>query len=254
MTLAPLLQVDAVGKSFGALQALDDISFDLKAGETLGLIGPNGAGKTTLFNILSGFLVPDRGQVRFMAQDIGSWDPMRRAQSGVVRTFQKSLVFPDMSVCRNLALALLALQGNGYRWWGGRRALAVAEAKARQLLAASPLADNCQTRVGDMSYGAQRMVDILIALAQQPRLLLLDEPTAGLTVAEAAQLLGLVRQLHADAAVVLIAHDMDVVFRECDRIAVLNLGRLVAVDTPERIRSHEAVRQAYLGALARQEV
>jgi branched-chain amino acid transport system ATP-binding protein len=246
----PLLRIADVAKSFGGAPVLASVSLDVHAGETLGLIGPNGAGKTTLFNIVTGFLAPDAGAVVFDGRQLGAMTPAARARLGLVRTFQKSLVFPTQTVRRNVAMAVRAQHGTAYRWWGGRAAHARADADAQALIDGCALAGRGDEIVADLSYGEQRIVDMLIALAQAPRILLLDEPTAGLSTEEAAQLLALVRQHHADTAVVLIAHDIDVVFRECDRIAVLDLGRLITVDTPEAVRRHPGVQAAYLGALA----
>jgi branched-chain amino acid transport system ATP-binding protein len=245
-----LLRIAEVAKSFGASRVLESVSLDVRVGETLGLIGPNGAGKTTLFNIITGFLRPDSGAVVFEGRELGAMPPSARARLGLVRTFQKSLVFPTQSIRRNVAMAVRAQHGGGYRWWGGRAAHAQADDAAQALIDGCALKGRGDELVADLSYGEQRIVDMLIALAQSPRILLLDEPTAGLSTEEAAQLLALVRQHHADTAVVLIAHDIDVVFRECDRIAVLDLGRLIAVDTPDVVRRHPGVRAAYLGALA----
>jgi len=245
-----LLRITDVAKSFGASRVLESVSLDVRAGETLGLIGPNGAGKTTLFNIVTGFLRADTGTVLFEGRELGAMPPPARARLGLVRTFQKSLVFPTQSIRRNVAMAVRAQGSGAYRWWGGRAAHAQADAAAQALIDGCALAGCGDELVADLSYGEQRIVDMLIALAQSPRVLLLDEPTAGLSTEEAAQLLALVRQHHAQTAVVLIAHDIDVVFRECDRIAVLDLGQLIAVDTPEVIRQHPGVRAAYLGALA----
>ncbi|MBU4612314.1 ABC transporter ATP-binding protein [Achromobacter sp. GG226] len=245
----PVLRLEHVGKQFGATPVLHDVDCAVAAGETLGLIGPNGAGKTTLFNIVTGFVTPSSGRVLLGARDLAGQDPAARARLGLVRTFQKSLTFAALSVRRNLALAALAHAGDGYRWWGGRAALRRAEAQADALLADLPLAVRANVPVADLSYGEQRIVDILIALAQAPRILLLDEPTAGLSTAESEQVLALVRERRGDAAVVLIAHDLDVVFRECDRVAVLDLGRLIALGTPQAVRDDPAVHAAYLGGL-----
>lgn len=245
-----LLRITDVAKSFGAAPVLESVSFDVRTGETLGLIGPNGAGKTTLFNIITGFLRADTGTVWFEGRALGAMPPPARARLGLVRTFQKSLVFPTQSIRRNVAMAVRARGGGAYRWWGGRATHAQADEAAQALIDGCALKGRGDELVADLSYGEQRIVDMLIALAQSPRVLLLDEPTAGLSTEEAAQLLALVRQHHAQTAVVLIAHDIDVVFRECDRIAVLDLGRLIAIDTPEVVRQHPGVRAAYLGALA----
>jgi len=243
----PRVQLAAVEKAFGGVPVLQHIDLDVSAGQTLGLIGPNGAGKTTLFNIMSGFVTADRGTVRLDGRDISRLGPEARTHLGVVRTFQKSLVFPSMTVRRNVAMAARAVAGTGYRWWQAGAALRESDDRANALLAQAGLSARADTLAADLSYGEQRMVDLTIALAQSPRVLLLDEPTAGLAEEEGARLLALVRQHHAETAVVLVSHDIDIVFGNCDRVAVLDLGVLIAVDTPEAIRRDARVLAAYLG-------
>jgi len=249
--MTPVLQVAAIQKSFAAVPVLRQIDLEVGAGEALGLIGPNGAGKTTLFNIMSGFVTPDAGQVRLQGRDITHMTPECRARLGVVRTFQKSLVFPTMSVRRNVAMAVRAAQSTGYQWWRAAPALRQADAQAQALVEAGGLASRADTLAANLSYGEQRTLDLLIALAQRPRLLLLDEPTAGLSEAESHRLLDLIATHHADIALVLVSHDIDVVFRMCSRIAVMDLGVLIANDTPHAIRADARVIAAYLGMPAR---
>lgn len=243
-----VLTLDGVGKSFGELAVLTDVSLALHAGETLGLIGPNGAGKTSLFNAITGFVPPDRGRIEGLGDGFSRLSPEARVRRGLVRTFQKSMAFPALSVRENLALAVRRQQGSGYHWWGGRRATAEADAAAEAWLDDSPLRGQGSTAVHDLSYGAQRIVDVLVSLALRPRILLLDEPTAGLAQQEAQDLLDLVRRHDPGMAVMLIAHDLDIVFSRCDRIAVMELGRLVTVDTPDAVRRHPQVQAAYLGS------
>jgi len=248
--MTAILEISGISKHFGAFQALTDITFDVREGETLGLIGPNGAGKTTLFNVVSGFLRADAGTVRFMGERIERLSPSRLATRGLVRSFQKPMAFPGLTARENIAMAARQRAGDGLRWLGARRALEAAEARAQRLLADSGLGRRGGERMADLSHGEQRMVDVLISLALEPRLLLLDEPTAGLTSAEAERLLEMVRHHDARTAVLLIAHDIEIVFGTCDRIAVLDLGRLLCCGAPEMVRAHPAVRSAYLGALA----
>jgi len=249
--MTPVLQVAAIQKSFAAVPVLRQIDLEVGAGEALGLIGPNGAGKTTLFNIMSGFVTPDAGEVRLQGRDITQMTPESRARLGVVRTFQKSLVFPTMSVRRNVAMAVRAAQSTGYRWWRAALALRQADEQAQALVEAGGLASRADMLAANLSYGEQRTLDLLIALAQRPRLLLLDEPTAGLSEAESHRLLELITTHHADIALVLVSHDIDVVFRVCSRIAVMDLGVLIANDTPQAIRADARVIAAYLGMPAR---
>ncbi|MFC4166993.1 ABC transporter ATP-binding protein [Teichococcus aestuarii] len=248
--MSPLLEIAGIGKSFGAFRALSDISLAVEEGETLGLIGPNGAGKTTLFNVVTGFLRPDSGAVRFAGAPVNRLPPEKRAALGLVRTFQKAMVFPALSLRENLAMAARQRAGHGLRWLGARACHAEAEAKAERLLAESGLPRGGGERMADLSYGEQRIADLLMALALEPRLLLLDEPTAGLSQAEAERLLRIVRRHDSRTALVLIAHDIDIVFGHCDRIAVMHLGRLLRTGTPQAVRADAAVRAAYLGSLA----
>jgi branched-chain amino acid transport system ATP-binding protein len=248
--MTPILSVEHIGKAFGGLRVLNDVSFEVATGETIGLIGPNGAGKTTLFNIVTGFLTPNRGIIRFAGADITGSRPDLRAGAGLVRTFQKSMLFPDLSVRENIALAVRARAGLGYRWRSSHATLAAANATADALLSGTSLDGRGDIKVFKLSYGDQRIVDVLISLAMEPKLLLLDEPTAGLAKEEGERLIALVRGYDRRTAIVLIAHDLDIVFTACDRVAVLDLGRLIAFDTPAGIRAHAGARTAYLGSLA----
>lgn len=245
--MTPILQVEGIRKSFGAAPVIQGIDLEVRPGEALGLIGPNGAGKTTLFNIMSGFVAPDAGCVRLDGHDVTALDAEARARQGVVRTFQKSLVFPTLTVRRNVAMAARAMRGKRYGWWGASRLMRKADEQAQALLAGSGLAARADIPASALSYGEQRTLDLVIALAQQPRVLLLDEPTAGLSEAEAHRLLELIASQHADIALVLVSHDVDVVFQVCTRIAVLDLGVLLTVDTPQAIRADARVIAAYLG-------
>ena len=245
-----MLTVDNIGKSFGGLRVLSDVTFDVNEGEVVGLIGPNGAGKTTLFNVITGFLTPNHGTVMFDGRDITRLAPNARVRAGLVRTFQKSMVFPDLSLRENIALAVRARNSAGYRLRPAARELAEADATADALLARARLGERTDDKVCNLSYGDQRIVDVLISLAMAPRLLLLDEPTAGLAREEGERLIEIVRQHDSRTAIVLIAHDLDIVFGTSHRVAVLDLGRMIAFDTPDAIRAHAGARAAYLGALA----
>ncbi|PHK95261.1 ABC transporter ATP-binding protein [Pseudoroseomonas rhizosphaerae] len=248
--MSALLEISGIGKSFGAVRVLSGISLAVSEGETLGLIGPNGAGKTTLFNVVTGFLRADAGQVRFAGAPVDRLPPAERAARGLVRTFQKAMVFPALSLRESLAMAARQRAGQGLRWLGARACHQESAARVERLLAESGLARHGGERMADLSYGEQRIADLLMALALEPRLLLLDEPTAGLSQAEAERLLGIVRRHDARTAIVLIAHDIDIVFNHCDRIAVMHLGQLLRTGTPQAVRQDAAVRAAYLGSLA----
>ncbi|MDX3810319.1 ABC transporter ATP-binding protein [Bosea thiooxidans] len=248
MHAVPALAIEGIAKSFGGLRVLSDVSVTLGQGECLGLIGPNGAGKTTLFNIVTGFLTPDYGRIAFDGRDITMAKPDVRVRAGLVRTFQKSMAFPELSVRENLALAARSGAGESYGWLGARKAVEAADAAADALLTRAGLRERAELLVAGLSYGEQRIVDVLISLAMRPRVLLLDEPTAGLSRGEGEHLIEVVRTLGEGLSSILIAHDLDIVFGLCDRVAVLDLGRLIACDTPDAIKANEGAQAAYLGA------
>ena len=243
----PLLRLQAVSQHFGGLRVLDGVSLSVRHGETLGLIGPNGAGKTSLLNIASGFIRPRAGRVLFKARDITRLTPAKRARLGLARGFQSSRIFPGHTIRHNLALALRAGDARAHAWLAGRRPLQSSLEQADEIIGRSLFRGRGDTVAGTLSYGEQRLLDLLISLAQRPGLLLLDEPTAGLSKQEAADAMALLRAAQGGSAIMLVSHDLDLVFDHCDRIAVLNLGTLTAVDTPEAIRRHEGAQQAYLG-------
>jgi len=245
-----ILTLDGVSKSFGAFAALSDIGFSIAAGEAVGLIGPNGAGKTTLFNVITGFLRPDAGSIRFGGRAIDRLDPARRVALGLARSFQTAMVFPALSARENIAMAARRHDGAGLRWLGAGRAAARADARAAALLDEAGLGHHADTVLADLSHGDRRIVDALISLPLAPRLLLMDEPTAGLTRAESDRLLGILRRNHPDTALLLVAHDLDIVFGHCDRVVVMELGRVIRIGTPDEVRADATVRRAYLGAAA----
>lgn len=248
--MSVLLSTRELALQVGGLSILTDVSLELRAGETLGLIGPNGAGKTTLFNIISGLTRPTGGQVLLQGQDLRSLGPIERARQGLVRSFQTSRIFPELTLLQNLSLAVRIKKYCGYQWWGRKAARAASQHAAQALLEHSALAGRGHQLASALSYGEQRILDVLIALAQQPRVLLLDEPTAGLSESESRDVMALVHARRGQCAVLLISHDIDIVFQECDRIAVLSGGMLLTCDTPEAVRQHAGARQAYLGELA----
>lgn len=248
--MSVLLSTRELALHVGGLDILSDVSLELYAGETLGLIGPNGAGKTTLFNIISGLATPSSGQVFLEGKDLRSLGPIERAKQGMVRSFQTSRIFPELTLLQNLALAVRIKKECAYYWWGRKAARAASQQAAQDLLEHSALAGRGHLLAGSLSYGEQRILDLLIALAQQPRVLLLDEPTAGLSESESREVMALVHAMRGQCAVLLISHDIDIVFQECDRIAVLSSGVLLTCDTPNAVRQHAGARQAYLGELA----
>jgi len=247
-----LLDVKNVSRHFGSLGAVRDVSMSVEAGELRAVIGPNGAGKTTFFNLISGFLTPASGRILFENEDITNLLPARRVWRGIARTFQVTEVFPELSVRENLRIAVEAAAGFRLRPWISRVANAEVSARVTDLSDMGGLSDNENRPVGELSHGDQRATEIMMALALKPRLLLLDEPTAGMGDQETYNITQLIRQLHKDhkLSIVLIEHDMRVVFHLADRIMVLAEGTMLAEGTPEEIAANEAVQAAYLGQAA----
>jgi branched-chain amino acid transport system ATP-binding protein len=247
-----LLQVENVSKRFGSLFAVDNVSMRVEAGEFRAVIGPNGAGKTTFFNLISGFLSASSGRIIFDGQDITGLLPARRVWRGIARTFQITEVFPELTTRENLRIAVEVACGYRLRPWLSRDAAGEVDARVAELLELSGLGGRADRLVGELSHGDQRATEIMMALALKPRLLLLDEPTAGMGEQETYDIVQLIRKLHKDQnlTAVLIEHDMRVVFHLADRIMVLAEGKLLAEGTPEEIARDEAVQAAYLGKAA----
>ena len=247
-----LLKVENVSKHFGSLVAVDNVSMTVEPGELRAVIGPNGAGKTTFFNMISGFLTQTSGKIIFDGEDISNQLPARRVWRGIARTFQITEVFPELSVSENLRIAVEVASGFRTRIW--QTADTDEEVKARivDLLQMGGLSENSDRLVGELSHGDQRATEIMMALALKPRLLLLDEPTAGMGDQETYDITQLIRKLHRDQklTIVLIEHDMRVVFHLADRIMVLAEGKMLAEGTPKDIAANEAVQAAYLGKAA----
>ncbi len=250
---SPLLQISGVSIAFGGLRALDAVSLDVPAGGIVGLIGPNGAGKTTLFNVVSGLLTPDEGQVSFRGEVITGRRADVRAQLGIGRSFQNLGLMVDETVRTNLLAAqhLAASYSTAdlllrpWRWWGAERRL---EHRAVEALARFGLEDRMNERVGSLSFGAARFTELAAVLAPSPRLMLLDEPTTGLSMDETARLLLELRQVRADGTTILIvAHDVAFTMSLCDSVYVLAGGRLLAHGTPTEIQRDPTVVEAYLG-------
>jgi branched-chain amino acid transport system ATP-binding protein len=231
--MTAVLQARGLVRHFGGLKAVDGVDLDLDPGEVHALIGPNGAGKTTLVGLLSGRVAVQSGTIRLMGEDITALPAHVRVRKGIAYTFQITSVYPRLSVFDNVALAVPP---------GQDVAAGVASALRRV-----GLADHVQTRAGALSYGHQRLLELAMGLALQPRLLILDEPTQGLAPGEIAGFMALVRAVATDATVLLIEHNMEVVMGLADRITVLNFGRVLASGTPEQVRADPAVQAAYLG-------
>ncbi len=247
-----MLEVRKVSKRFGSLVALADISLSVAKGELRAIIGPNGAGKTTLFNLVSGFFRPTVGTIIFDGHDITPLPPHERVAMGIARTFQITEIFPELTVFENVRISTEVTAGYRMRPWISEVEAARVRRDVESTLELAGLAAKAHRLVGELSHGDQRAAEIAMALALRPRLLLLDEPTAGMGEQETYEITQLVRRLHRDShyTIVLIEHDMRVIFHLADRITVLDQGRLLAEGTPEEIAANEAVQAAYLGKAA----
>lgn len=243
-----LLRVAKLCKRFGPVVAVDQLDFELAPGEILAMIGPNGAGKSTCFNLLGGQLQPDRGSIRLGDRELVGLPPRTIWRLGVGRTFQITATFGSMSVLENVQLALLAQHRRLWQPW--RRAAGYYRAPALTLLEQVGMADQAERTCGVLAYGDLKRVELAVALAHAPRLLLMDEPTAGMAPAERSALMRLVVEIAArqQIAVLFTEHDMDVVFRHADRLIVLDQGRLLTAGSPETVRADPRVQSRYLGA------
>ena len=242
-----MLEVRGLVKSFGALRATDSVDLDVREGETLAIIGPNGAGKTTLISQLAGNLRPDSGRVRFAGEDITHLPAPRRARKGLARSFQITSVYAEFSALHNVALAVQAQAGHSFRFWGRAFEDRALIEPALKVLTEVGLENRKDVLAANLAHGEQRQLEVAMALATRPRLLLLDEPMAGMGSDESQRMIGLLGSLKQRQTIVLVEHDMDAVFRLADRVAVLVYGRVIATDTPDRIKQNEEVRRAYLG-------
>jgi branched-chain amino acid transport system ATP-binding protein len=247
-----LLQVQNVSKHFGSLVAVSNISMTVEPGELRAIIGPNGAGKTTFFNLITGFFTPTSGRIVFDGEDITELLPARRVWRGMARTFQVTEIFPELTVRENLRIPVEVASGLRLRPWLSQADDEKIRARVEELLAMGNIADKANSQVGVLSHGDQRATEIMMSLALKPRLLLLDEPTAGMGDQETYDITQLIRRLHKDhkLTIVLIEHDMRVVFHLADRIMVLDQGKFLAEGTPREIAANEAVQTAYLGQAA----
>ncbi len=245
---APLLEARGLRKSFGSLVVTDGVGLVLEEGARHALIGPNGAGKTTLVNLLAGSLAPDAGALRLDGRDVTRFDAARRAREGIARTFQINQLFERLNVFDNVALAVAERNAAARSMWRALSSRAQIVRRVNELLDAFGLADAACEPLGQLPYGRQRLVEIAIAIATEPRVLLLDEPAAGVPSGETQVILDVVGGLDRRIAVLIIEHDMDVVFRFAREITVLVDGRVFARGTPAQIAEHEGVNEVYLGA------
>jgi branched-chain amino acid transport system ATP-binding protein len=243
----PLLQIEGVSKRFGGVVASDAISLAVPEGELHAIIGPNGAGKTTLIGQLAGEIASDAGRIRFAGRDITGLPIFLRSQLGLARSFQVTSLFLDFTTIENVALAVQAHAGHSFRFWRPAYKEPELREPARAALARVGLAGRADAPVANLSHGEHRQLEIAMALATSPRMLLLDEPMAGMGPEESARMVRMLRELKRELTILLIEHDMEAVFALADRITVLVYGRIIASGAPEAIRSDPQVRQAYLG-------
>jgi branched-chain amino acid transport system ATP-binding protein len=241
------LVLEDLTMSFGALEVIKDISLDIESGERHAIIGPNGAGKTTLFNLITGWLKPKRGRILLDGQSIAGMSPRRLSYRGLARSFQRNTLFEGLTVEENLRLACQAHRRAKYDPARDRTAYKDILEKAHAAAETMALGDSLSKPVDELAYGQKRQLEVGIALCADPKILLLDEPAAGTSPGERTQLISLIGDLPRNVTLVLVEHDMDVVFEVSDRITVLDYGRLLATGRPEEIRESDAVREAYLG-------
>jgi branched-chain amino acid transport system ATP-binding protein len=242
-----MLEVIGLRKSFGALLATDGVDLEVRAGETHAIIGPNGAGKTTLIGQLAGNLRPDSGRIRFGGEDITRLSGPARSKKGLARSFQITSIYRDFSALDNVALAVQAHAGHSFRFWKAARQDKALTDPAMQALTQVGLQNRAHVLAANLSHGEQRQLEIAMALAGAPRLLLLDEPVAGMGTEESQRMVNFLATLRGRQTMVLVEHDMDAVFTLADRISVLVYGRIIATGAPAEIRANAEVRRAYLG-------
>ena len=245
-----ILSVTNLSKRFGGVTATDQVNLTVTAGETHALIGPNGAGKTTLISQLSGLLKPDQGSIVFQGNDITGLPAHRFCEAGLARSFQITSVFQDFSLLDNIALAVQANQGHAFRFWANARKDPALRESARRWLNLVNLSDRADWLASEVSHGERRQLEIAMALATEPSLLLLDEPMAGMGQEESSEMIDILKSLRGDKSILLVEHDMDAVFALADRISVLVYGKVIASGSPDEIRSNSDVQRAYLGEAA----
>jgi ABC-type branched-subunit amino acid transport system ATPase component len=246
---APCLQLERVSRHFGGLTAVDDVTLAVQAGARHALIGPNGAGKTTLFNVISGELAPSAGSIALDGKDVSRLKPHQRAALGISRTFQITRLFPELTATENVLLACTALDPKRFAMLRPLSSHTEFTERAAQLLHQFGLSSLAHEQARHISYGARRRLDVALALAGRPRLLLLDEPMAGLSAPERGAMRELIERLDRSIAVLLIEHDMDVAFSFAERVTVLHQGRVLADGSRDEVSANELVQQAYLGAI-----
>ena len=242
-----MLRISGLNKRFGGITATDNVNLDVASGQIHAVIGPNGAGKTTLISQLSGQLKPDSGSIEFNGKNILGYSMPKRARMGLARSFQITSVVMPMTLLENVMLAVQANSGHSFRFWSRANDSKELRDAAMQSLTTLKLDDRADKLAGNVSHGEQRQLEVAMALAMKPRLLLLDEPMAGMGKEESAQMIAILNQLKGDKTILLVEHDMDAVFQMADQLSVLVNGHIIATDTVENIRNNKAVQQAYLG-------
>jgi branched-chain amino acid transport system ATP-binding protein len=243
----PLLRVEKLMRRFGGIVATDNVSLDVASGELHAIIGPNGAGKTTLISQLTGQLLPHSGTIQLGGKDITRVPAWRRSAMGLARSFQITSLLSDFTVSDNVALAAQAHDGHSFHFWGDARKVTHLRKAAQSALERVGLGHRADVVVSQLSHGEQRELELAVALATKPQLLLLDEPMAGLGITESARMVKLLQELRREVSIVLVEHDMNAVFALADRITVLVYGRVISSGQPLEIRQNEEVRRAYLG-------
>ena len=243
----PVLELRALSKSFGGLRAVRDVTLKIMPGERQAIIGPNGAGKTTLFNLITGIFPATSGQVVLFGQDVTKWPSHRRTALGMARTFQITSLFPKLTVLDNVLLAIQGLRRSKFVMWRFLSSYRDIYDKAYGLLERARFLDRKDTEVRYLSHGEQRQLEIILGLASDPKILLLDEPAAGLSSGESSEMIRFLAQLDRNLAILLIEHDMDVVFDVAEHISVLHFGEVLEAGATEQIRRSEKVQQIYLG-------
>lgn len=250
MSENPVLELSGVHKNFGATEIIRGVDLEVRTGERHAIIGPNGAGKSTLFNLVSGHLPPSSGSIRLFGEEIAGMAPQLINRRGLSRSFQITNIFPRLSVWENVRCATLWALGHKYSFWRSVEGLDDVNERTEQILHEIDLADRWRTPAGVLTYGEQRALEIGLTIAGNANMILLDEPTAGMSRAETERVVALIRKISEKRVLLMIEHDMHVVFDLADRISVLVYGQIIASDTPERIKNNKAVQQAYLGTEA----
>jgi branched-chain amino acid transport system ATP-binding protein len=243
----PVLSLEHIRKNFGQIKATDNVDLSVEEGEIHALIGPNGAGKTTLINQIAGNFFQDSGKIIFCGQDISRMPAHKRALAGLARTFQISSVFDDMTVFENVALSVQATKGHSFRFFKNAGTYSEIRAKAWEYLEITGLVDIADEVSSRVSYGEKNKIELAMALASNPKLILLDEPASGMSIGDSIELIKLLKKLKGSQSILLVEHDMDVIFSLADRISVLVYGKILATGTPNEVKNNSEVLEAYLG-------